>query len=86
MKRYFKREAESDLGIGIAYFEFDGEWATRQVEKYQERWFCSTQDYHPEIGPGLIDQPLSQLDFEPEHEISEGEFEQAWEEAQKQSQ
>lgn len=48
MKRYFKRHAESDLGTGIAYFEFDNEWAVRQVENYGERWFCSTEDHHAE--------------------------------------
>ena len=34
MQRYFKHEAESDLGSGIAYLEFDGELPTRQVENY----------------------------------------------------
>src|SRR4051812_29625199 len=28
--RYFKHDAESDLGHGIAYLEFEGERATRQ--------------------------------------------------------
>jgi len=51
MKRYFKKEAESALGRGIAYVEFDDERVSRQVEIYSDRWFCSTIAYHPEIGP-----------------------------------
>jgi hypothetical protein len=78
VKRYFKHEAESDLGSGIAYLEFDGELPTRQVEKYGYRWFSSTKRYHPEIGPGLTDRSLSELDLEPQHEISQTEFEEAW--------
>ncbi len=81
MKRYFKHEAESDLGSGIAYLEFDGEISTRQVEKYGDRWFSSLKRYHPEIGPGLTDRSLSQIDIEPQDEISQAEFEEAWNEA-----
>ncbi len=83
MKRYFKHEAESDLGAGGAYLEIDGEWAVRQVERYSGRWFCSNKEYHPEIGPALADQPLSELELKPEHEISADEFEAVWEEAMK---
>ena len=50
MKRYFKHKAESDLGSGIAYLEFDKEIPTRQVEKYGDQWFCSMKHYYPEIG------------------------------------
>ncbi len=78
MKRYFKREADIGLGPGVAYVEFDGEWATRQVEIYGERWLSSLDSYHDDIGPGLVDQPLSLLGFEPEHEISQAEFEEIW--------
>ena len=81
MERYFKHEAESDLGSGIAYLEFDGEIPTRQVEKYGDRWFCSVNRYHPEIGPGLTDRSLSQIDIESQDEISQEEFEEAWNEA-----
>lgn len=83
MKRYFKHTAESDLGSGIAYLEFDGELPTRQVEKYGDRWFCSIKRYYPEIGPGLTDRSLSELDLEPQDEISQAEFEVAWNEALK---
>jgi hypothetical protein len=81
VKRYFKHEAESDLGSGIAYLEFDGELPARQVEKYGDRWFCSIKHYHSEIGPGLTDRSVSQLDIEPQCEISQAEFEEAWNEA-----
>lgn len=83
MKRYFKHHAESELGTGIAYFEFEDEWAVRQVEIYGERWFCSTEDYHTEIGPGLCDQPLSVVGLRQEDEISRQEFEVIWDESQK---
>ena len=83
MKRYFKHEAESDLGSGIADLEFDGELPTRQVEQNGDRWVCSMKRYHPEIGPGLTDRSLSELDLEPQHEISQAEFEEAWNEALK---
>ena len=85
MKLYFKHEAESDLGEGIVYFEIDDIWVVRQVEIYGDRWFCSNRDYHPEIGPALCDQPLSELDLRPEHEISPNEFEVVWSEALKRS-
>jgi hypothetical protein len=86
VKRYFKHEAESGLGSGIAYFEFDGEIATRQVEKYSDRWFSSSKDYHPELGPGLTDRGFSEMGLGPEYEISQDEFEAAWNEALKQVQ
>jgi hypothetical protein len=79
MKRYFKRDAESDLGDGEVWFEFDGEQPVRQVERYGDRWFSSRSDHHPEIGPGLVDQPLSVLELGSEDEIGAEEFEWAWE-------
>jgi hypothetical protein len=83
VKRYFKHEAESGLGPGIAYLEFDGEIPTRQAEKYGDRWFCSIKRFHPEIGPGLTDRSFSQFEIEPQDEISQEEFEEAWNEALK---
>ena len=82
MKRYFKHEAESVIGSGVAYIEFDDEWASRQVEIYGTRWFCSNREYHEELGPALADQPLSMLELLPEHEISREEFEAIWQKAQ----
>ena len=84
MKRYFKREIrpeDSELGAGVVWLEFDGEQPTRQVERYADRWFSSRKEYRPEIGGGLVDQPLSELSLRPEHEITADEFEEAWEES-----
>lgn len=81
MSRHFKRDAESELGQGVVWFEFDGEQPLRQVERYGDRWFSSRHEYHPEIGPGLVDQPLSVLDLGAEQEITAEEFEAAWREA-----
>lgn len=81
MIQYFKREAESVFGQGFFYAEFCDGWATRQVEVYNGRWFCSKQDFHPGLGPALADQPLSEIDLGPEHEIVREEFEEAWKKA-----
>lgn len=81
MKSYYRRAAESDLGEGVAYIEFDGEWATRQVEIYGDRWFDSRTAFHDEIGPGLCDQPLSEMGMLDEEEITAEEFERIWAEA-----
>jgi hypothetical protein len=78
MKRYFKHRAESSLGLGVAYIEFDGDRATRQVENYGEKWFCSDKDFHSGIGPALCDQPLSELGLNLTDEISPDEFERVW--------
>jgi hypothetical protein len=82
MKRYFRREIQpqdSELGAGVMWLEFDGEQPTRQVERYGDRWFSSRKEYHPELGGGLADQSLSELDLGLEHEIGAREFEEAWE-------
>jgi hypothetical protein len=48
MKKYFKFPAESDLGIGTQYIEFNNEgWAIRQVECYGNRWFNSNKSGSP---------------------------------------
>lgn len=80
-KRYFKQSGDSDLGVGWVWLEFDGEMPLRQVEKYADRWFSSRAEYHPEIGPGLVDQPLSALELTPDLAISAQEFEQVWKES-----
>jgi hypothetical protein len=80
--RCFIHDAEDiGLGPGKVYLEFEGEWATRQVEVYRDRWLCSMVDYHPGIGAGLVDQPLSVLELGPDNEISREEFERIWIEA-----
>jgi hypothetical protein len=74
---YWRTAAESDLGEGVAYFEFQGEWATRQVEVYGEHWVSSRDEQGP-IGPNLCDQPLSELELLDEEQITKEEFEVAW--------
>lgn len=81
MKRYYKREAESALGLGTVYIEFNDEVATRQVAVYGNRWFNSSIPYHQEIGPSLCDQPFSVTGLGPEHEVSSKEFERIWAES-----
>lgn len=81
MKKYFKRAAESRFGTGVVYFEFEGEWATRQIEIYGDTWFTSRNDYHNEFGPGLADQPLSEIGLTTSDEISRTEFEELWAES-----
>src|SRR5262245_23145736 len=83
MKRYFKHEADAidETGPGTAYFEFDGRWATRQVQIYGDRLLCSLDGTDQELGMLLCDLALEDLEFEPHHEISGAEFEQIWSEA-----
>lgn len=87
--QYFKREGDfgPGPGPGVVWFEFDGERPNRQVERYGEQWFSSRYEYHPGLGPGLSDVPLSVSrrdgELSDEHECSAAEFEQAWAEAGK---
>jgi hypothetical protein len=82
MKRYFKYELDdTGLGANVIYMEFEDEWPTRQVEIYGGRWFSSLEDYHPDLGPGLSDQPLSRMGLESEKEVCKDEFEKTWAEA-----
>src|SRR5258708_33278137 len=76
MKRYFKHWAESGLGSGISYIEFDGELPTRQVDKYGDGWFSSINRSHTEHGPGLIATTLSDSSIEPQNEKTQPECEQ----------
>lgn len=80
MNKYFKFPAESDLGIGVQYIEFDDEdWPIRQAECYGDRWFNSNQSYHQELGGmGLCDQKLSEAGMKIGHRIDAEEFESAW--------
>jgi hypothetical protein len=80
MSRYFKFPAESDLGIGTQYIEFDEEdWPIRQAECYGERWFNSNKRYHQELGGmGLCDQKLSEAGMRLGSPIDAQEFELVW--------
>jgi hypothetical protein len=77
MKRYFKREAESDLGEGVAFIEITDGWPSRQVEIYGDtyRW---ADEAHREW---LADQPFDVLELGEEHEIQAEEFEHVWQDA-----
>jgi hypothetical protein len=77
MRRYFKREAESEFGVGTAYLEISEGWPVRQVEVYGETWRWGNND-HPDH---LADQPFEALELSAEHEISSEQFERVWEEA-----
>jgi hypothetical protein len=80
MNKYFKFPAESDLGIGIQYIEFDNDnWPIRQAECYGDRWFNSSHKCHQELGGiGLCDQPLTNPDMEIASIIDAQEFESFW--------
>ena len=93
MKRYFKHEAESQIGMGWWWCEFEDDWATRQVEAYGERWFWADDEhwnqlYPPDMDMGLCNQPLSALfedwDLIEAYAISAAEFEEVWEIARRQ--
>lgn len=79
MKRYYKHDAESDLGEGLAYMEITDGWPSRQVEVYGERWRWADEAHNE----WLADQPLEVLGLGEEHEIQADEFEHVWQEALK---
>jgi sulfur relay (sulfurtransferase) DsrC/TusE family protein len=87
MNKYFKFSAESDLGIGVQYIEFDEDnWPIRQAECYEDRWFNSNRRYHPELGGmGLCDQQLKASGMKIGISIDQQEFEEAWKLSNKQS-
>ncbi len=80
VKRYFKRATEAlpELGVGVAWFEFEGDIPLRQVERYGARWYDSRSEYHADLGPGLADQPPHVLGLGVKDEIDADEFEEAW--------
>lgn len=85
MKRHFKRilAPDTSIGTGLAYFEFEEDWATRQIEIYGDHWYHSDSpsNYHADLGIGLVDRPLSELELTEEEQISAEEFEGMWSEA-----
>ena len=80
MKKYFKFQADSNLGVGIQYIEFDDDnWPIRQAECYGDRWFNSTRIYHKELGGiGLCDQQLTEAGMKLGDRIDAEEFGLAW--------
>lgn len=76
MAKHYKREAESDLGIGMCWFEIEDGWIVRQVEAYGEVWRWGDDD-HPQW---LSDQPESELGLDDTDVLVIGavEFEAAW--------
>lgn len=77
MKHYYKREAESEFGEGVAYIEIDGDWPSRQVEIYGDTWLRGDESRLER----LADQPFAVLELGPEYQIEEAEFERIWREA-----
>ena len=81
MNKYFEFTVESDLGLGTQYIEFDdANWAIRQAECHEGRWFNSSQEkYHPELGGiSLFDQQLTEVGMQRGKLIDAEEFELAW--------
>jgi hypothetical protein len=80
MNKYFKFPAESDLGIGVQYIEFDDDnWPIRQAECYGNRWFNSSHKFHADLGGmGLCDQQLTAAGIEIASMIDAQEFELCW--------
>ncbi len=77
MTTYYKHEADSDPGAGLAYMEVEDGWVVRQAEIYSSvcRW---ADEAHPE---GLSDQSVEAMELGPVHEVSAAEFERAWHQA-----
>jgi hypothetical protein len=86
VSKYFKFHAESDLGVGVQYIEFDDDnWPIRQAECYGERWFNSSHKYHKELGGmGLCDQQLTEGGLKLASVIDAEEFELMWDLSNKQ--
>jgi hypothetical protein len=80
MKKYFKFPAESNLGIGIQYIEFDdNDLPIRQIECYGDRLFNSNQKYHDELGVmGLCEQKLTEFGIKIGTPIEANEFDSLW--------
>jgi hypothetical protein len=77
VKRFFRHDAESDLGVGTAYLEVTEEWPTRQVEVYGDNWRWGDVTHNQ----WLADQPFEELGLSDRDSISQEEFERVWLEA-----
>jgi hypothetical protein len=80
MNKYFKFPAESNLGIGVQYIEFnDSGWAVRQAECYEGKWFNSSKSYHEELtSSSLCDQKLTESGIKLGDPVDAQEFEDIW--------
>ena len=80
MSKYFKFPAESDLGEGYQYIEFnDRGWPISQAECYGSRWFNSNTKYHQELDSvGLWDRRLTDSGIKLGEVVDAHEFEAAW--------
>jgi hypothetical protein len=80
MSKYFKFPAESNLGIGVQYIEFnDNGWAVRQAECYGDKWFNSNKSYHEELtSSSLCDQKLTESGMKLGDPVDAQEFETIW--------
>ena len=80
MRKYFRFPAESNLGIGIQYIEFDDNgWPIRQIKCDGDRLFNSNQKYHDELGVmGLCEQKLTEFGIKIGSSIEAKEFDSLW--------
>jgi hypothetical protein len=80
MSKYFKFPAESHLGEGYQYIEFNDQgWPVRQAECYGDRWFNSNQKYHQELDSvGLWDQRLTESGMKLGDVVDAQEVEAVW--------
>jgi hypothetical protein len=85
MKKHYKFVVHSKTyGKGVQFLEFDGQWASRQVECYEDKCL-SVCDQTPK-GKSFIklcDQPLHLLQLQPEDVSNENEFKLFWDQAVK---
>jgi hypothetical protein len=81
VRNYYRmdtRETESGRPATL-WFEFVDLQPTRKVTKIGSRWLCSLDQWDPEAGLLIADQPLHPGEFDEEgEEISAEEFERAW--------
>ena len=81
MKRHFKHWSDSDLGEGVCYVEFTGDWPSRQVEIAGDTWRWGDNEH----SEWLADQPFSVCGLDDVYKIPEDEFERIWQEAMRRS-
>jgi hypothetical protein len=76
--RYFKEEIESVWGgEGVGYYEYTGEFCTRQIKVFGERIELYKQ-VRGDINTNMTDQRLTENSFAISDEISQSEFESVW--------